>query len=430
MPGKPAFDEHASPLLDRRNHRVLGGILFFSCLLAAPAAGSFHFMQIEQVIGGVNGDPTAQAIQLRARQAAQNLVQRGRLVARDANGENPVVVVDFMSQVTNATQGGHVLVATPNLRHYTTPAVQPDFTMTHPIPASYLAAGTLTFETDDGSFLVCRFSWGGSAYTGPTTGAQTNDNDGDFGPPVSSALPSAGTQGFLIQLAVDALSTSNAADYRLTPSAATFSNNADQVFTITVFNCDDPATSDPDGDDVCSSVDNCPSDFNPHQEDADGDGYGDACDVCAQDAGKSAAGVCGCGVPDVDANADNSADCDPVPPPDTPDHSDHGGMNGDTGTDPGDDPMHEDATGTEPNGDGTETPSMTDGTDGTMEPGPETEDGMVDTANPSGVSGSSRGGFCGAGMLPVLSISFAALMLGRLISSSRSKWELRAMDSD
>ena len=39
----------------------------------APAHATFHFMQIEQVIGGVNGDSTAQAIQLRMRSAFPNL---------------------------------------------------------------------------------------------------------------------------------------------------------------------------------------------------------------------------------------------------------------------------------------------------------------------------------------------------------------------
>jgi hypothetical protein len=35
--------------------------------LQEPALASYHFMQIEQVIGGVNGDSAAQAIQLRMR---------------------------------------------------------------------------------------------------------------------------------------------------------------------------------------------------------------------------------------------------------------------------------------------------------------------------------------------------------------------------
>lgn len=37
---------------------------------------------------------------------------------------------------------------------------------------------------------------------------------------------------------------------------------------------------DSDGDTVCDNADNCPNDHNPHQEDADGDGTGNACDEC------------------------------------------------------------------------------------------------------------------------------------------------------
>jgi hypothetical protein len=40
---------------------------------------------------------------------------------------------------------------------------------------------------------------------------------------------------------------------------------------------------DSDGDGVCDSSDNCPADPNPGQEDVDSDGIGDACDPCASD---------------------------------------------------------------------------------------------------------------------------------------------------
>src|SRR6266478_816038 len=56
--------------------------------VASPAYATFHMMQIEQVIGGVDGDTSAQAIQLRMRSAGENLVSQARLVAFDATGAN------------------------------------------------------------------------------------------------------------------------------------------------------------------------------------------------------------------------------------------------------------------------------------------------------------------------------------------------------
>jgi hypothetical protein len=43
--------------------------------------------------------------------------------------------------------------------------------------------------------------------------------------------------------------------------------------------CKGDPTNDPDGDDVCHNVDNCPDKPNPTQLDSDGDGIGDACDT-------------------------------------------------------------------------------------------------------------------------------------------------------
>lgn len=196
-----------------------------------PAWATFHLMQIEQVIGGVNGDTTAQAIQLRMRSAGQNLLPPSRIRAWDANGANPVVVVDFTANVPNGASGARVLVATPAFASYTSPAAVSNATMTA-IPASYLAAGSLTFETDNGLTIYWRLSWGGGAYTGSNAGSITNDADGNFGPPFAGSLPSSGVQAVRFNGLATAMSTNNAADYSLTPGAATFNNNAGTAFLV------------------------------------------------------------------------------------------------------------------------------------------------------------------------------------------------------
>ncbi len=193
---------------------------------------TFHFMQIEQVIAGVDGDTSAQAIQLRMRTAGQRFVGQSRIVAYDANGENPILITDFGANVPTGISGSRVLVATEAFGRYTDPSVIPDFIMTNPIPDSYMAAGRITFEDDFGDILWS-LAYGGESYTGPTDGSITNDSDGEFGPPFPLGLPTDGVSSLLFDGPASAPSTNNADDYIITAGAATFRNNAAQAFLVT-----------------------------------------------------------------------------------------------------------------------------------------------------------------------------------------------------
>src|SRR5262249_60437697 len=83
-------------------------------LFGSPAFASFHLMKIEEVVGGVCGDATQQAVQLRMRFAGQNLLGgNARLAVRAAAGANPVVLISFASNVANAAQGDRVLLVSP-----------------------------------------------------------------------------------------------------------------------------------------------------------------------------------------------------------------------------------------------------------------------------------------------------------------------------
>src|SRR5436190_991463 len=115
--------------------KILFALLASCAVLAVssvPASANFHLMQIEQVIGGVDGNTSVQAIQLRLRGPFENQLQNARLYARDATGANPILLLDF----TTATgAGSRVLIATSNFSSFTTPALTPDYVLTNRIPA-------------------------------------------------------------------------------------------------------------------------------------------------------------------------------------------------------------------------------------------------------------------------------------------------------
>lgn len=201
-------------------------------LFSPSVFASLHLMQIEQLIGGVYGDANAQAIQLRMRSSGENQVSAGRIRAWDATGANPVLIVDMGTNVSGSALGSRILIASSGFLALTSPAGSADFLMTNVIPPSYLAAGSLTYENDAGNTIYWRISWGGANYTGPTSGASTNDTDGEFGPALDSALPTADARAVLFRNSAGAKSTSNLGDYNPTPIAAQFTNNAGATFTV------------------------------------------------------------------------------------------------------------------------------------------------------------------------------------------------------
>jgi hypothetical protein len=140
--------------------------------------------------------------------------------------------MDPTTNVANGAAGSRVLFATSSFATKFGPT--PDFIMTNPIPASYFAAGSLTWEDNFGT-IYWRLSWGGAAYTGPGTGSTLNDPDGNYSPPFPSGLPTSGNQALLFTGLASAVSTDNATDYHLTTGDPAFTNNAGQsAFTTSV----------------------------------------------------------------------------------------------------------------------------------------------------------------------------------------------------
>jgi hypothetical protein len=205
-----------------------------------PAFALFHLMQIDQVIGGVAGDTTAQAVQLRMRSASQTFLSgSAQLVAHDATGTNQTILSSFpMPNPALGTACLAILITTPSFNAKTTPTAVQNFTMI-PIPASYLPAGSLTFEAIGNATPLWRVSWGGAGYTGPqtvqTVAAGFNDDDGTTGPAVAGALPSGNAKAlaFNAGCGTSVVSTTNVAQYAQTAGAAVFTNNASATFTVT-----------------------------------------------------------------------------------------------------------------------------------------------------------------------------------------------------
>lgn len=211
--------------------RILFGFAFATLTLGAgsTASASFHLMQIEQAIGGVCGDSSQQAIQLRMRFGGQNLVSGHSLALYDANGESRTLLLTFPSDAANGAAGARILVATAQFA--AARGITPDFVLPQQIPDSRLRSARLTFE-DSPSSVLWALAWGGNRYLGTNVGLTTNDPDGNFGPAATPALPASSARALQFGGAASASSTTNLADYALSTGAATFTNNAGAAVTL------------------------------------------------------------------------------------------------------------------------------------------------------------------------------------------------------
>jgi hypothetical protein len=202
-------------------------------LFNSAANAAFHLMQIEEIIGSINGDAAAQAIQLRLRSAGQVFLGSARLRAWDAAGNNPILLLDITSSVTNGNAGDNILLATPKFNQDMAGVTNyaSDFVLSNPIPEAYLSGGKVTFEDDSGNVY---WSVAFGSYTGTNTGLNSNTSSpsGSFGAPFASALPSAGFQGIRFTGSASASAASNSTDYALTLNPATVRNNQRNSFTV------------------------------------------------------------------------------------------------------------------------------------------------------------------------------------------------------
>lgn len=212
----------------RLSHRSFGLIALAALALAAPASATFHLMQIEEAVGGMCGDTSQQAIQLRMRSGGQNQVSGKQLIAYDANGANPVILATFPANVAASAGGSRILAVTSSFA--AAQGMTGDFTLTNPIPVSYLPAGRLTFEGNGA--VVWSLAWGGAGYTGSNAGSTDNDADGNYGPPWPGALPSGSDMALQFQGAATAMSTTNAANYALSNGEAIFTRNNGSSFMV------------------------------------------------------------------------------------------------------------------------------------------------------------------------------------------------------
>lgn len=79
-------------------------------LSANPVLATYHFIHIELVVVGVNGDPEARAVQLRMREVRQSEAGRSRPFVVDAAGQCKLLLIDIEAPVDGGEIGDRVRI--------------------------------------------------------------------------------------------------------------------------------------------------------------------------------------------------------------------------------------------------------------------------------------------------------------------------------
>ena len=167
--------------------RGVGGLLSFIAIFCSTALATNHFIRINEIMGGLNGDSRIQFVEIVASDDGQKAwgpggaaVGRTMLVFFDATGKQTGRFV-FPSNPAGGKQT--VLIATKEFKDLT--GITPDFIM----PTGIMPiAGKVSFRNnpDNTSFTVnLSLSYGGTGFTGSTEGA---------GPVNTNTLPIMGAQ--------------------------------------------------------------------------------------------------------------------------------------------------------------------------------------------------------------------------------------------
>ena len=268
---------------------------------AQDASAAFHIMRVYNIMGGANGDSNIQFVELRMADPGQNFIGTHDICFYDASGA-PYARFTFPASVANGSDEASILVGTsefdtnwvagsPDVTFsaMNTVAIASGADVLHPLrsPAGKVSFGAdfgLAPETMCGSQLSLVDSMAyGTAYTGLT----------DFPTKFASDSPTSGFQSIKLSgpICFPGSLTSNCPSPR--------DNSADYGIVGT--------------NDAGNQPRNNANQSGPVGiTDADGDGVGDASDLCPGTVAAAPVDANGCSQAQVDADADGA--CDPGAP--------------------------------------------------------------------------------------------------------------------